>query len=303
MARSFNQANVPPAPGQMVDVGGYRLHVQCAGESGPTVVLDSGLGGMSPLWANVLPALAPFARACAVDRAGYAWSDPAPDGMRRTSPQIVSELRTAMAALGAAPPYVLAGHSFGGINVLVWAYQHPEEVAGLVLVDSSHPQMFERVPGIPGPVTMRRSFQFFTWLGRLNLMRWIGPPMIRATLGEVDRLPAEALEALYAFGKQPRYYETAGREAAVFDESFAAARGGAGSLGDLPVIWLTAGWWVTGKQTPLKQTSVALRQEALALSSCSRHEIVEGCTHADLPILRPEAVADAVRWVIEQNWK
>lgn len=293
--------NTPiPAPGNLYDVGGYRLHLQCQGHGSPAAIFDTGLGFNSTPWANVLPETAKYTCACAFDRAGYGWSEPAPEDVQRTSRQIVEELRILLRAGEIPAPYILVGHSFGAINMLVFAYTYPQEVAGLVLVDPSHPEMFTRVQGVPSPAVMRRSFQAFDFLGRLGLLRWIGPAAVKRMLpnGEVT-LPPEAWNALLAFASDPQQYQTAGRETEVGIESFAQARGGPGSLGDLPVIVLSADWWVKGKQTSMKRSALELRKEMTVLSSHAVHRFVEDCDHSTLPVLRPEAVAGAVKEILD----
>src|SRR5690242_6994791 len=123
-----------PAPGQLVDVGGYRLHIQCVGTGSPTVVLDAGLGGSSLDWNLVQPQLGSSTRVCAYDRAGMGWSDPGPQP--RTPRQIADELHTLLTNAGIAGPYVLVGHSLAGKNLRLFAQQHPDQVAGMVLVDA-----------------------------------------------------------------------------------------------------------------------------------------------------------------------
>ncbi|HJQ35422.1 MAG TPA: alpha/beta hydrolase [Pyrinomonadaceae bacterium] len=124
------------APGRMVDVGGYRLHLYCTGEGARTVILESGLGGGVLDWGSVQPEVARFARVCSYDRAGAGWSEagPAP----RDSRQVVRELHALLGTAGLRPPYVLVGHSLGGLHAQLFASQYPEEVAGVVLVDSTH---------------------------------------------------------------------------------------------------------------------------------------------------------------------
>src|SRR5215213_1175214 len=123
-----------PAPGQLVDIGGYRLHIQCVGTGSPTVVLDAGLGGSSLDWNLVQPELGRTTRVCAYDRAGMGWSERSP--YPRTPRQIADELHTLLTNAGIAEPYVLVGHSLGGKNVRLFALAHPEQVAGMVLVDA-----------------------------------------------------------------------------------------------------------------------------------------------------------------------
>lgn len=290
---------LPAPPGRLIDVGGYQLHLQSQGTGSPAAVLDSGLAGNSIIWTNTLFALANQTQACAFDRAGYAWSEPAPPHVPRTSLQIVEELRTLLSKAGLQPPYILLGHSFGAINMLVYAYQYPDEVAGMVLVDPSHPDMFERMPRVPPPKTVERGFRMISGLGRLGLLRAIGPLLARQLLPDgQEALPAEAWEALVFFARRPDDFRTAAREASFGIENFAQARGGSGSLGDLPLDVLSADYWTTGKPTAMKQAGVALREEMAQLSSRGRHLIVTGCDHTNLPVVRPDAVADSVQHIM-----
>ena len=121
--------------GQLVDVGPYRLHLECLGSGGPTVILEPGGGGSAASMGLITPAVARDSRACVYDRAGRGWSDPAespPDGA-----QIASDLHSLLNPAHVPGPYVLAGHSFGGLYVRTYAAKYPDEVAGLVLVDST----------------------------------------------------------------------------------------------------------------------------------------------------------------------
>jgi len=290
----------PPLPGKLIDIGGYRLHARVLGSGSPAAVMDSGLGGNSLLWGNALPAVALITTAVAFDRAGYAWSEAAPNGTPRTSQQLVAEQRQLLSNAGIHPPYILLGHSFGAINALVFAKTHPEEVAGLVLVDPSHPEMFERVPGVPSGATVQRAMQMVSALGRVGLLRLLGPLMLRQLLPHgKQQFDADSWTALLLFASSARDYANAAREAGAGLESFAQARGAPGSLGNLPIDVLTAEWWVTGKQTAMKAASVPMREELAALSSRGRHRIVSDCAHGDLPAARPDAVAESVRYILE----
>ena len=124
-------------PGKLVDVGGYRLHISCAGGgSGPTVVLEYGHQASYLDWYLVQPEIASFARVCFYDRAGYGWSDPSPQP--RVPSVMAEELRRLLHAAGEKPPYILVAHSFGSFNAVVFTHKFPEEVLGLVLVDGLH---------------------------------------------------------------------------------------------------------------------------------------------------------------------
>ena len=142
-----------PAPGEMVVVDGRRMHLLCQGQGSPAVILESGMPGTSLGWASVIEDIASFARVCAYDRAGYGWSEAGPEP--RTISNIARELRGLLRTAKVGPPYVLVGHSFGGLIVQVYASRFPDEVAGMVLVDSAHPEPCPslRAPGSDGAVS------------------------------------------------------------------------------------------------------------------------------------------------------
>jgi pimeloyl-ACP methyl ester carboxylesterase len=126
-----------PPPGRLIDVGGWRLHLNCTGEARPTqptVVLEAGVGDFSVEWSLVQPAVARFARVCSYDRAGDGWSEIGP--YPRTFRQIVYELHTLLDRAGERPPYVLVGHSYGGWLVRLYQSTYPSEVTGMVLVEA-----------------------------------------------------------------------------------------------------------------------------------------------------------------------
>src|SRR5437588_11769287 len=121
-------------PGQLVDVGGFRLNLYCTGSGSPTVVFDSGYEDWAPAWSTVQPKIAKWTRACSYDRAGAGFSDPGP--MPRTSVRIAKELHTALHRAGIAGPYILVGHAFGGDNVRTFSVLYMDEVAGMVMDDA-----------------------------------------------------------------------------------------------------------------------------------------------------------------------
>jgi pimeloyl-ACP methyl ester carboxylesterase len=131
-------------PGSLVDVGGYRMHLYCTGQGAPTVILDAGFGDSWMTWRTVQPRIAQFTRVCSYDRAGMGWSDPSPNP--RTSRAIAAELHTLLHNASIPPPYLLLGHSFGGLNVRAYADAYREDVAALMLEDSAHPDQTARLP-------------------------------------------------------------------------------------------------------------------------------------------------------------
>ena len=126
-----------PPPGRLVDVGGYRLHIDCMGRGSPTVVLESGIAASSLSWRLVQNGVAGLTRVCCYDRAGLAWSEPGP--APRSVEAIVEELHLLLTHAGIAGPYVLVGHSFGAFTARAYASVYPADLAGMVLIDPLHP--------------------------------------------------------------------------------------------------------------------------------------------------------------------
>jgi pimeloyl-ACP methyl ester carboxylesterase len=151
------------APGRLVDIGGHRLHLWCTGEGAPAVILDAGLGGTTAGWGFVQPDVARFTQVCSYDRAGMGYSDPGPSP--RTARRIARELAELLARSGIAGPVVLVGESIAGFNVRVFASDHPERAAGLVLVDASHEDDAHEVPGMARFVPLLSTIGVFRLLG------------------------------------------------------------------------------------------------------------------------------------------
>lgn len=133
---------------RLVDIGGQQLFLRCLGAGTPTVIFEAGLGDTADEWLPVQRAVAAFTRACAYDRAGLGRSAAGPVSRPRTAERMVTELRALLAAAGVSAPYVLVGHSAGGLIMQLFAASHPAEVAGLVLVDSAHELHFGWLKGL-----------------------------------------------------------------------------------------------------------------------------------------------------------
>ena len=139
---------------KLVDVGGHRLYLNCVGEGSPTVIMDAGTGNASPAWARIQPEIAKFTRVCSYDRANTGYSDSVPPP--RNIGQIVEDLHNLLNKAQVPKPYVLVGHSFGGMSVRIYASRYPTDVAGMVLVDSALEDLFVRWDAFVDPEAMKR---------------------------------------------------------------------------------------------------------------------------------------------------
>jgi pimeloyl-ACP methyl ester carboxylesterase len=255
-----------PPPGHLVNVGGYSLHINCVGEGSPTVILESALGAMSAHWVRVQQVVAETTRVCAYDRAGMGWSEPGPEP--RDARQISSELHTLLKDADTEGPYVLVGHSYGGLYARMYAARYPNEVAGVVLVDSSHPEQFTRSPeGRAMYEQIRRLGAVIPFLTRLGVIR-----LFNVYPAHPD-LPPQQRAQIEAFNSSTRQVATTAAEFRATPETTAQVRS-TGTLGDKPLAVISAG----------EQSSswLELQDELAALSSDSIHHVVEGATHESL---------------------
>jgi pimeloyl-ACP methyl ester carboxylesterase len=277
-----------PPSSEMVDVGGYSMHLYCTGEEGraPTVVMDIGSGGIGMDWQRVQPGVAKFARVCTYDRAGTGWSDQGPQP--RTSQQIVKELHTLLGNAGVEGPYVLVGHSFGGVNMQLYASRYPDEVAGMVLVDSAIADKdFLRAmePSFPSPV----------WL---KFLATIGVTRLPYTLGGVtDERAAISTHAKDNY-ELANYISSMGK-------SYEEVRAAPMSLEDKPLIVLSAG--SRGKMFPqfsqkgsdrFNEAWTESQADLTQASQNSKQIIAKDSTH-NIQYDDPELVIDAIRQVME----
>ena len=218
-----------PPPGKVYSVGDHRLHLNCRGEGGPTVVLIGGIGGMSDSWANVTAQLDSGTRVCAYDRAGQAWSDDV------SSPQdgiaAATDLHRLLEAAGEQGPFVLVGHSIGGPYAMVYASRYPDQVAGMVLLDSSSPHQFAAMPAYP------------TQYAGLRRMYSVLPALVRMGAGGLvatgPGYPDEVADRLRAMSSTPRAARNLRDEIAGVPTLFEQAQA-LTTLGDLPLVVVTA---------------------------------------------------------------
>ena len=283
-----------PEPGRLVDIEGLRLNIHCTGDRGPTVVLETGLGGPLTEWGRVQPQVARFARVCSYDRAGYGRSDAGP--LPRTSDRIADELHALLRESGEPPPYVLVGHSFGGYNVRVFNGRYRKDVAAIVLVDATHEDQYELLPPAWNALgaAMLERYQ--------DQARW-APISVEFGVTRL-LLSMRGIEASHLI-LQTKYLRARASELEVIQVSAEQARA-AGSLGDKPLIVLTAG------KTPDPALAGGLSQEEIAeyrkvwvddlqlrlagLSERGKRILIPEGGH-DMPTDRPDAITEAVREV------
>lgn len=307
-AAEKREAKKFPQQGRRVPAGDVALNLDCTGTGGPTVILESGGGVPAIGWYLVQPEVAKFTRVCSYDRAGYGWS--AASSAPRTSAQIVKELHALLQAAGEKPPYILVGHSFGGYNVRVYNGTYPQEVAGMVLVDSSHEDQDLREP----PALMKLETQIKK---QLQTMERFGPFLIRTgilrlTMGhspkDSSRASQYAEESQY-LSLQPKFLQALAEELRLMPGESAAEVRASGNLGNKPLLVLTAGLVPRPKDTPqlrgltdkdmddfheiwANQLQVGLAK----LSTKGRQVLVADSTHM-IPMERPDAVVSAIREV------
>ena len=275
-----------PPPGRLVDVGGYRLHINCVGTGSPTVVIEAGWGDWSATWSSrVQPEVAGTTRICTYDRAGLGWSEPGP--LPRTSQQFVQELHTLLVNADIAGPYVLVGHSLGGLTVRLFAHEYPAEVAGVVLVDAMNPRPGTPVASVAPPQTHASGLSIATLPARIGVLR------ILAGLFDLKSgLSSEMADAYVASYVTPRSFQTY-----VLDEN-----GGMGaslaqasavtSLGDLPLIVLSRGLDPDADWQ-------RLQADLLHLSSQSEQRFADQSGHL-VQLDQPEAAVGAIVAMVEQ---
>ncbi len=271
-----------PPPGRMIDVGGYRLHLNCTGSGSPTVVIETGWGDLSESWSWVQPEVAKTTRVCTYDRAGMGWSEASPQP--RTAREFAKELHTLLTKANEPGPYVLVGHSMGGYTVRVYAHDYPDEVSGLVLIDpqnlsTSNAATTNRAPK-PGGTSIASLMAHF------GIARLLAGP-----LGSIQELPQGDKQAYTAYAVAPRSVQTFLDEGRGMSEGGAQARA-VTTLGALPLIVLSRG-------KDMDAESAASQQRYLQLSSAGQHLVADKSDHR-IMIEQPEAAIAAIVKMVEQ---
>lgn len=269
------------APGTRVWIGDHSLHLNCQGSGSPVVVFESGLGGTSLDWSRVQPDVAKFTKACSYDRAGYGYSGAGP--RPRNGARIVSELNKLLGYGGAAPPYVLVGHSFGGLSMSLFARSFPQKTVGMVLVDAAHEDQFVRFeraqvrPLLPGN-------------GRFIIGNHLQIP---------EHLPAQLQFLARQLAAKPAAVASLYSELRHFRTSAAQVRA-AHPLPHVPLVVISHRIDESAEVTALDREWLGLQKDLAALSNHGR--LVMAQTHEHYIQLRtPDVVVEAIRAVIEET--
>jgi pimeloyl-ACP methyl ester carboxylesterase len=282
-----------PPPGVLVDAGGFKLHFRIEGDGAPTVVLDSALAATSLSWAEIQPRIAELARVVSYDRAGFGWSDPSPEPRRVDC--LVSELRRGLKALGLEPPFVLVGHSYGGFVMKLFASRHPEEVAGLALVDVPHPRKWVELDSIERKRIARgariaRAAGLLAHFGIARLVyRFAARSRLESLGGLLANLPARRRAAIRSFWVRPFTLRALSSLIEEAPRSAVLVANAAGDLGDLPLAVLTA-----SHPSPER---VRDQEEEARRSRRSWHVVAKHSGHW-IPLEDPELVVAAIRDVV-----
>lgn len=279
-------ADEPRAPGTYIWVDGHRLHLNCQGSGSPTVVFDAGLGGSSLDWTLVQPEVAEFTRACAYDRAGYAWSDPGP--LPRDSSNIVRDLEQLLGNGSVAAPYVLVGHSLGGLIVQHFARRHPRRIAGLVLVDATHEEQFRRLEELV-----------------LSDGNSRGPTRLRLydAYNVPEGLPEDVRRVAAAFVARAQSVIVTRSELNFLRATARSAPTATGAFPDVPLVVIShreVPGARAARDRQLAEMWMAMQIDLAALTRRSSHVIAKTEDHY-VHVREPETVIGAVRSVVEQH--
>jgi pimeloyl-ACP methyl ester carboxylesterase len=301
-----------PPPGLLIDVGGHRLHAVCRGDRGPAVLLESAIAGSSLSWTVVQPAIATFARVCAYDRTGLAWSDASPG--RRTFDRTVDELAAVLERVHGQRDVVLLGHSFGSFIVRAFAARHPQIVRGVVLVDPPT----EWLTVTPRGARMLRGGRLLSRIGVLlahagvvrtclalltggapgaprRFVKIFGPTAARTLerlVGEVRKLPEEVHPLVQALWCQPKCFHAMADHLRMLERDRAQIAAVEVVPREIPLVVISS-----GTQPP---EQIAAHRMLAENSLRGRHVVAARSTHW-VQFDEPELVIAAVRDLAEST--
>ena len=308
---TLRDARNHPPPGKMIRAGKLRFHLNPSGSGSPVVVLDSGIAASSLSWVGIQAALSRETTVCSYDRAGFGWSNSS--RTPRTPHELARELHSLLSTAGLQPPFVLVGHSYGGLVVRAFASQFPQETAGLILVDAlSHREWLhptdQQKRMLQGGVLFSRIGVVLASIGVVRLclallaggarkapqavLKGFGKgatALVTRIMGEVTKLPKEVLPAIRAHWSRPKSFATMARYLAGLPRSSAEFAEPV-FMPAVPLIVLSA--QCAGGQ-------LAAQKELASLCSQGEHRMISDCGHW-LHLDRPEALVEAVKEILAQ---
>ena len=289
------ERDIGPPPGDLVDVGGRKLHMICTGAGSPTVVIEAGASAFAIDFSLVQPRIAQTNRVCSYDRAGSGWSDSR--NATETPAGIVADLHRALKAADEKPPFILVGASFGGIYVRLYQLDYPADVAGLVLIDpASEDRLFTMYQRVPVPIASLSADELrstMTGTGSVRVPRRdpqtgtpfdkLPPDVYQLRIKLDQRLIASIPESIPADTVRVSGEGQRAALARLFDNRRTQEH----PLGDLPIVVLTR----SREMTPgIAENHIKLAQ----LSTNSRHSIVPNSGH-EIHLFAPAAVIEAIQ--------
>lgn len=292
---AWNDRRTISRPGNMIDIEGYQLHVKVMGEgnSGPTVILENGGSGIVPQWGWIQPEIAEFTQVVAYDRPGTGWSEAPPEPLDAVGS--AQALYAALKTLGLDGPYILVGHSMGGLMVRVFAQLYPEEVVGMVLVDPRG-LTWEGVFAEEASRVPTEMYRILGVLSHFGVTRVMG-----FAANQVEGLPTESYQQAVAIGSTPKFMNGILHDARYGETAIEFLKEGE-DLRNIPLIVLSAGEADESFNATQRKNFNALHASLAEQSSAGEHRVVPGAGHLSIIMDQENAqvVTETIRGLVDQ---